>query len=671
MKLFGEQNLSRNTSFHLPFRRDIQILRGIVVLAVVLFHVNANYFPFGYLGVDVFFVISGFVVTPLILELFDNPLHKRESWITRINHFYVKRFYRLAPALIVTLVISTTLLFFLAPVEDHQRISRQGLATLFLLGNLGAYLYAGNYFQPGPNPLIHTWSLSIEAQIYLLLPILFVLVLGRQRNVRQIFILSLTILSGLSFLLFALPVLSQNLYSLIGIAQPELFSFYSLLERVWQFTLGGLLFFNNQKIFLNRALRNLVSIIAILLLILCLFSPFGVNLKMSSVLATFVALFVLFFRSLDILPNILKVVLQWFGDRSYSIYLIHLPFIYLIKYAPLFESSSRSVKILQALGAVLLTFLVGNVMYSLIENPFRTFYRYTEQQKLNFWSTTVLMLFIPLVLLAGWNEVSSWKVFIDPNSPIRSKIVPWGWDSNCVFFHGEHNPNSRPCFYPAVNRKGSYLLIGDSHAASVSKTFINLAKNQNMDLYIYTYSGCPFVLNKAGLLTNVTYPFFSEDCFKHNHQILKFLNTVKIDKVIYTQRSSVLYLSSLSDISRKNLNSKIKSDLLKLTKLTPNVIFLGITPEYKPTSTVLDVFLSRKGHYLPTPALDNNYWRNSLIFTKIRYLDIYSLFCRGFVDCRNRAGGAWLFHDNDHLSEKGGEFIMPVVEKTISLHKKG
>ena len=163
-------------------------------------------------------------MTPLILELFTAPLSEAESWAKRIKHFYLKRFYRLAPALIFTIIISITLLFFLAPIDVHQRISRQGIATLFLLGNLGAYFYAGNYFQPGPNPLIHTWSLSIEAQIYLILPILFTIILSRDKNVRQISILTLTVVSVFSFSIFTFPNLSQNLYSLMGIKFPSLFS---------------------------------------------------------------------------------------------------------------------------------------------------------------------------------------------------------------------------------------------------------------------------------------------------------------------------------------------------------------------------------------------------------------------------------------------------------------
>jgi len=310
-------------------------------------------------------------------------------------------------------------------------------------------------------------------------------------------------------------------------------------------------------------------------------------------------------------------------------------------------------------------------MYSLIENPFRSYYKNVELQKINLRLNITLIFLTTLVLLAGWDKFTSFKIFVDPNVPIKSKVVPWAWDSNCVFFHDKFSTESHPCLYPAVNGQGSYLLIGDSHAASFSQTLVTLANNQNMDMYVYTYSGCPFVLDKVGLSPNLTYPFFSEDCFKHNNNILKFLNTVKVDTVIYTQRSSIPYVSSLQESNRESLNFKIKSDLLKLSSLTTNILFLGLTPEYRPINSVLEFLFLGEGYYLEIPAFENSFWKNVLVSTKIKYLEIYPLFCRESVDCRNKLGGNWLFYDNDHLSRNGGEFLKPVVQKAISLYEKG
>ncbi len=105
----------------LKYRRDLQVLRGLAVLAVVLFHARETSFPLGFLGVDVFFVISGFVVTPMIFRIFtEQP--KSQGWpLTKLSNFYKSRFYRLAPALAVTLVVSVVPIFLFGPIDDHQR----------------------------------------------------------------------------------------------------------------------------------------------------------------------------------------------------------------------------------------------------------------------------------------------------------------------------------------------------------------------------------------------------------------------------------------------------------------------------------------------------------------------------------------------------------------------
>ncbi len=154
-------------------RIDIQVVRGLAVLAVIFFHAEESLFPNGYLGVDVFFVVSGYVITPRLLAIFSISSMKNKNQIfDDIKKFFLRRFWRLFPALIVILVVASFLLLFLAPFDDQERIGKQGIATIFALGNLGAYKFSGDYFLPNPNPLVHTWSLAIEEQIYLFLPLI-------------------------------------------------------------------------------------------------------------------------------------------------------------------------------------------------------------------------------------------------------------------------------------------------------------------------------------------------------------------------------------------------------------------------------------------------------------------------------------------------------------------
>ena len=180
------------------YRQDIQVLRGLAVIAVVLFHAKENYFPLGYLGVDVFFVISGFVVTPLIFRIFTEEASKSEV-LSNLKYFYKRRYYRLAPALAAMLVFSGLAIFWLGPISIHNRFSSLGISSILLLGNLGAYRYVGDYFSPNPNPLVHTWSLSVEEQIYIFLPLIFILIHLYCRISKKIFKIVFIFITVISF----------------------------------------------------------------------------------------------------------------------------------------------------------------------------------------------------------------------------------------------------------------------------------------------------------------------------------------------------------------------------------------------------------------------------------------------------------------------------------------
>jgi peptidoglycan/LPS O-acetylase OafA/YrhL len=354
------------------YRIDIQVLRGLAVLAVVLFHAKASYFPLGYLGVDVFFVISGFVVTPLILRIFTDQTNGEGGRLSNLRYFYKRRFYRLAPALAVVLVISAVTIFLVGPIGDHQRFARQGIATLLLAGNVGAHRYSGDYFSPNPNPLVHTWSLSVEEQIYIFLPLILILILRNRKSLKKITAFVLGVVSAVSFVSFLFPAILQPLYSLAGIKFASEFSFYSPIDRIWQFTAGGLAYLLLDR-YHNRIRKipkgiQLLTVVAVAMILL---GPLHMNLKVSSILASFIAVIVILFKSLDVLPDFLIEKLVWVGDRSFSIYLVHMPLLYLAEYSPLMQIGTGENRIIQSVIAVVASILLGALSFSTIENRFR------------------------------------------------------------------------------------------------------------------------------------------------------------------------------------------------------------------------------------------------------------------------------------------------------------
>ena len=198
--------------------RSIQVLRGISVISIVLYHAFPNVFSAGYLGVDLFFVISGFVIAPKIEQV----VHSKKS-LNEMKIFFTSRFWRLIPALSVTLILSLILIFILGGIGHIKNSLLQALFTSVFLGNVSAYYFLGDYFQPMPNPLVHTWSLSLEEQIYMFTPISF-LILSRVLKTKKVAWLYILMLSISLAFLFTAPSLSL-----------DRFSFYSPVTRYWEF----------------------------------------------------------------------------------------------------------------------------------------------------------------------------------------------------------------------------------------------------------------------------------------------------------------------------------------------------------------------------------------------------------------------------------------------------
>ena len=651
------------------YRRDIQVLRGLAVLAVVLFHTNEGNFPLGYLGVDVFFVISGFVVTPLVLRIFTDKIDGGRK-LTNLRHFYKRRFYRLAPALAATLVISAILIFLIGPVGDHQRFARQGVATLLLLGNVGAYKYSGDYFSSNPNPLVHTWSLSVEEQIYITLPLVLMLIINNRRSIKNISVVVLGIVSAVSFVSFLYPVILDPLYSRAGIERASEFLFYSPIDRIWQFTVGGLALLSldrYQK--LTRRIPRGVNLLIAITIILVLFGPNHTNLKASSILASLSALFVIIFRSLNALPNFLIHKLAWVGDRSYSIYLVHMPVLYLAKYSPVTLIGIDENRNIQVIIAVFASILLGALSYSNIENRYRNGFRDDHSSQKKIAITLVVTFLVPVLVFVSLNRTTAIGLK-NSGLPVPSETPPWDWDKECKFLSSQQYIYPEPCKYGSHNSGESIFLIGDSHAASISRAIISLGDSNNMDTFIFTFSGCSFVLNSKDVNSSYSYPHLTPDCIKHNQSILNFVRNNKPTVIIYSYRSSSPYVYPNNLGSRTDDNEMVLKNLKVLMEEDIKAIHIGSVPELLPIETRVQDWLDLKAKFSNIPNEDNNYWEDK--FADDYYLNTLNIFCPKAV-CANYSTKGWLFHDRDHLSELGAKSLIrgldPLIKEILSKNR--
>ena len=323
----------------------IQFLRAISVLLVFFYHLKIDLFNFGYLGVDIFFVISGYVITS---RLYGELLKNNNINFTS---FYIRRFKRIFPVLIF--ILSSTLLFiiFFQPLDLFLNNFKVFIFTIFGVSNLYYLFSKKDYFDNVfEDALGHTWSLGVEEQFYLFFPIfLFVIYkLFRQKEV-QILIITIFIFFG-----FYLTHLYSENFQLI---------FYSPLFRFWEFLLGCLAFLITYKI--NKK-NSLISIICFCVLITFVIINFGFNNLYSVFLSTFLAsMFLIFYEKKNkiswIFENKFFIII---GNISYSFYLWHLPIIYF--YNLFFIDNLFRIPFI-----FILTFILSYFSYYFIENKFR------------------------------------------------------------------------------------------------------------------------------------------------------------------------------------------------------------------------------------------------------------------------------------------------------------
>ena len=640
------------------YRRDIQVLRGLAVLAVVLFHSKESYFPLGYLGVDVFFVISGFVVTPLILRIFADQANGGGR-LSNLRYFYKRRFYRLAPALAVVLAISAISIFLLGPIEDYQRVVRQGIATLLLVGNVGAYKYSGDYFSPNPNPLVHTWSLSVEEQIYIFLPLILMLLLRNRTSLKKVTVLVLGVISAISLISFLFPTILQPLYSRAGIELASQISFYSPIDRIWQFTIGGLgfLLIDRYQSHSMKISRN-IHLVAVVAVVIILFGPIHIGLKVSSILASVFAVIVIILKSLDVLPDILTKKLEWLGDRSYSIYLVHMPLLYLAKYSPVTQIGSSENRIIQSTIAAFASILLGAVSYSKIENRHRN-----KGKKGSTVSSGILKVFVsafigPLtifLLLSGFSGTSSTSMYKDRLD-----------NGMCKFWTPNLDENFYSRFLKCHSKFGrAIVVLGDSHAMNIYNA-----------LFLATRSDFFVGISTGGCRPNTQLDSCHYDDFE------RFLKTSpnSIKEVNFHQSGSYLISDRRGSVDT-NLAFKsqdsyriVDDDIQFLLRYLNNMgkivatTWIGPFPELRVQPTWIQV---KANQVKPNPIVKKAFLdleKEIKFYLKkenntFRYVSLSGIL--GYRQFEYKVKSCILFRDIDHWSRCGEEIFSLPIEKSL------
>ena len=345
------------------FRPDLEGFRGIAILLVLLCHARFPGAEAGFIGVDVFFVLSGFLITGLLVD------ERRRTGHIRLGSFYARRARRILPAAIV--VLASTLLaaqLFLSPL-DLPRVADDALAAGLSVANVRFAFEATDYFAPvTASPVLHYWSLGVEEQFYLLWPVLLLLA-TRARRPRLVMALLVTVILAGSFAL-----------SVVMTASNGPWAYYLLPTRAWQLAAGGLLALAVPLLGgLPRAIAALVGWLGVGLLGagLVLIGPMTEYPGLAALLPTFGAAAIIASGGRAGSPGRIVLAtppLRWLGRISYSLYLWHWPILVLGPVALGLANSEEGPAdgdLLVRLGLVFVAVVLAALSWRLVEEPFR------------------------------------------------------------------------------------------------------------------------------------------------------------------------------------------------------------------------------------------------------------------------------------------------------------
>jgi peptidoglycan/LPS O-acetylase OafA/YrhL len=457
------------------FRTDIEGLRGVAVALVVLFHIGLTSVQGGYIGVDVFFVISGFLISRLLYD------EARDRTSIRLAAFWARRVRRLVPALLV--VVAATLMAGVVVYSPlaWKDLGRQATASVLYVSNIYFAQNGSAYFESATSPYLHTWSLGVEEQFYLAWPLLFLAVtrLGRRspQHLARNLAVSLVAVSAVSF---AVCVLLTD--------RGTPWAFYSAPTRAWEFGLGALagIFIHRLRprstptwstlgwigvaLVVGSALRfgphtlfpGPAALVPVLGSVLVIAAPSG---------APWAAT-----RCLSLGP------VRYVGRVSYSFYLWHWPVIVL-------ADARWGLGVRGKAVAALVAFVLAIASFHLVEDRVR--FAAVVARPARAFAAGALVSLAVLGLAAG----ISWRASRELEDPYLAKLAnarsarSTTGSANCT---PVELPSGRtPCMYGDPESELTFVLVGDSHAAQWSPAVESVASDMDARLVVRSRGGCP------------------------------------------------------------------------------------------------------------------------------------------------------------------------------------
>ena len=676
------------------YRPEIDGLRAISVFAVIFYH--ADFFLFGhvifqggFIGVDIFFVISGYLITSLILKEIN------ETNQFSFKNFYERRVRRILPVLFFALILSSIVAYFILTPLSLKDFGRAVISTIFFISNI--YFWTTNTIYGNEDsllkPLTHTWSLSVEEQFYILFPILLLILIRFFKKKFFLIIFSLFLLSLIFSEWSARTTLEFN-YTMFGFFNLNFFAnsnFFLILSRFFEFLIGSIISYLSSKLKRKKTIfkinkfyyiLNKINPIFGIVLIFYSFIFFKLDKIFHPGLATLIpvlgtALIIGSFNKKGIITKILSNrLLVFLGIISYSLYIWHYLIFSFLRYLGIFNNSFE-IKFL----SILLTIILSIFSYYCIEKPFRN-------KKIISTKVLVYYVCITTVILISYCLYIFKTNGIDYRFP---KIISESL-SKKVTIHNKID-----------DKKKNIVLIGDSHASALHY-YLNeeLKKYYNFFLFDTVFYINDFNSVKAKN-KNISKKFE-----ENNKNIKNFLDTQKDTIIIwhqlwspildgidysydYREKPAENYYEPVnfritSEEERKKylkeglqltVNNVLKNDnILILVYPVPEMLFHPIKSIER--GLILNHLLNNN-YKFTIPILTSDYYtykkKNKITFemldsiqgSKIYRIYPEYLFCNTIIQnrCVTNNKEHLFYYDNSHLSLEGSKYVVNEIMKTI------
>jgi peptidoglycan/LPS O-acetylase OafA/YrhL len=536
------------------FRTDIEGLRGIAVLAVVLHHMNASALPHGYLGVDIFFVISGYVITASIASW------DWADFAPSAARFFGRRFKRLAPALVVCLVLTTALSSLV--IQDMGEYIETGYWAAFGASNIFLYLQQADYFGSSVelNPFTHTWSLGVEEQFYLLFPVLAWLALSPRFGAGT--------RAGLRWGAILLTLCSLAAF-VWGTRDAPNAAFYLLPFRAWELAIGAGVFILNTR--LGRTAPPWMPSVAVLLaLVACLALPPETDRSVLTSLAVILTALLLWDtrQGGGITLLLANRPIRYFGRISYSLYLWHWPVVVFAKWSVGITAVTAPVLI-----AIMLALASGS--YRFVEQPLRHAQWGARRRTAALKGMSGLV--AGLVLLSVFEGVLKERLYLGDPAPLEhrgseSLLIPLA-DSNGNTWQGA------PCVIDTPSRIGQpiridqctfgafqtaerrVLVLGNSFTAAFSGTFQTIADTEDMSITLTSSWGSPAVPPLDGKYDG---PWMNENRYYWADVVPDLVASLRAGDIVFLA-SDLAYVFSVNGALSQDALTKYTDGVRRLT----------------------------------------------------------------------------------------------------------